>query len=54
MKIKIKEKIKVSILDIKLIKNFLSIVGLLGGIYTYITIFKEVPKSIKNKKECIY
>lgn len=48
MKIKIKEKIKVSILDIKLIKNFLSIVGLLGGIYTYITIFKEVPKSIKN------
>lgn len=43
------EKQKVSIFDKTLIKDFLAIVGILGGIYTYATIFFEIPDEYKNK-----
>lgn len=43
-------KKKVSFFEKKLIKQWLSILGVLGGIYTYITIFSKVPEQIKSNK----
>ena len=43
------EKQKVSLCDKELIKEFLAIVGVIGGIYTYATIFFEIPSEYKNK-----
>lgn len=48
-------KIKVSIFDKKLIKEFLACIGVLGGIYTYTTIFYDIPEQIKgNNKIAIF
>ena len=43
------EKQKVSLCDKELIKEFLAILGVIGGIYTYATIFFEIPSEYKNK-----
>lgn len=43
-------KKKVNFIEKKLINQWLSILGVLGGIYTYITIFSNVPEQIKNNR----
>lgn len=43
------EKQKVSLCDKALMKDFLAIVGIIGGLYSYATIFFEIPDEYKNK-----
>ncbi|ASW42851.1 hypothetical protein BEN51_05015 [Clostridium isatidis] len=43
------EKQKVSLSDKALIRDFLAIVGIIGGLYSYVTIFFEIPDEYKNK-----
>ncbi|EFF62517.1 conserved hypothetical protein [Turicibacter sanguinis PC909] len=46
-------RIKVNFFDKKIINQWLAILGIFGGIYTYITIFIPVPEQIKNNKGSI-
>lgn len=43
------KKQKVSFFDNALIKDFLAIIGVIGGVYSYATIFFEIPEHLKNK-----